>query len=165
LFGDHGEYGKPERMYDELLQVPLIIANGPEYLANATSDLVSLLDIPPLVHDALGIDVPDEYEGCIPGKDKPRKYVMGEHEVEGNVVVGARSSDWLYEADEIRDEHRLFDLRNRFKQVSSTQDSPGTEIVRQAVLDRLATMDIDSSHLDDQVEGDVENRLEDLGYL
>jgi arylsulfatase A-like enzyme len=164
LFGDHGEYGKPERMYDELLRVPLMIANGPKHLADATGDLVSLLDIPPLIHDMLDMDVPDEYEGCIPGNDAPREYAMAEHEVEGTVVIGARSSDWLYEADEIRDEHRLFDLRNGFKQIPTAQDSPA-EAVKQAVLERLATLDIDSSHLDDQVEGDVEARLEDLGYL
>jgi arylsulfatase A-like enzyme len=165
LFGDHGQYGKPERMYDELLHVPLIVANGPEHLEKATDDLVSLLDIPPLVHDVLGIDVPAEYEGRTPGNDDPREYVLAEHEVEGDVVVGARSSKWLYEADGIRDTHRLFDLRNGFEEVPATHGSAGTEIVRQAVLDRLATLDVDSSRLEEQLDGDIEDRLADLGYL
>jgi arylsulfatase A-like enzyme len=163
LFGEYGQYGKPERMYDELLRVPLLVANGPDYLSEATDDLVSLLDIPPLVHDALGLDVPEEYEGRIPGKDKPREFIMAEHEVEGDVVVGARSENWLYEGDGINDEHRLFDLRSGFERVE--QDHPDADTVRSAVLQRLDELDVDANYLQGEVETDVEDRLEDLGYL
>lgn len=163
LFGEHGQYGKPERMYDELLHVPLIVANGPEYLEDATNDLVSLLDIPPLIHDALGLDIPEEYEGRIPGKDDPRRYIMAEHEVEGDVIVGARSDEWLYEGDGINGEHRLFDLRDGFERVE--RDRPEAAVVRDAVLSRLNELDVEAKYLQGDVEGDVEDRLEDLGYL
>lgn len=165
LFGDHGQYGKPERMYDELLHVPLVVANAPDDLADASETLVSLLDVPPMIHDALGVEVPGSYEGRRPGVDDSREYVLAEHEVEGDVVVGARSMNWLYEADEIRDEHRLFDMRNGIEQVAPDADGSGPETVRRAVLDRLSTLDVTPSRLDDEVEGDVEDRLEDLGYL
>lgn len=165
LFGDHGQYGKPERMYDELLHVPLIIANGPDYLNDATDDLVSLLDIPPLIHDALGLSVPEEYEGQIPGVDGSRELIMAEHEVEGEVIVGARSRDWLYEGDEIDDEHRLFDLRDGFERVSVEDHAEASATVRQAVNDRLEHLNVETRRLKDEVEGDVESRLEDLGYL
>lgn len=163
LFGEYDQYGKPERMYDELLHVPLVVVNGPDYLEKATDDLVSLLDVPPLIHDALGLDVPDEYEGRVPGKDESREYIMAEHEVEGDVIVGARSEDWLYEGDEINDEHRLFDLRNGLKQVE--RDHPDATTVRNAVLARLNQLDIEAKYLQGDMETDVENRLEDLGYL
>lgn len=164
LFGEYDQYGKPERMYDELLHVPLVVANGPEYLEDATDDLVSLLDIPPLIHDALGLDVPEEYAGRIPGKDEPRDVVIAEHEVEGDVVVGARSEHWLYEGDEILDEHRLFDLRDGgFERVE--HDHPEGELVRTAVHDRLEELDVDAKYLQGNMEEDVEGRLEDMGYL
>jgi len=163
LFGEYGQYGKPERMYDELLHIPLIIANGPDHLESATDELVSLLDVPPLIHDALDLDVPDEYEGQVPGKGEPREYVMAEHEVEGNVIVGARSEDWLYEGDKINDEHRLFDLRNGFERVD--RDHPEADIVRDAVLARLDELDIEAKYLQGEMETGVEDRLEDLGYL
>jgi arylsulfatase A-like enzyme len=163
LFGEYGQYGKPERMYDELLHVPLIVVNGPEYLEDATDDLVSLLDIPPLIHDALGLDVPDEYEGRIPGKDQSREYVMAEHEVEGDVIVGARSENWLYEGDEINDEHRLFDLRDGFERVD--RDHSEAQTVREAVLRRLDELDVDAKYLQGDVDDGIEDRLEDLGYL
>lgn len=164
LFGEHDAYGKPERMYDELLHVPLIVANGPDHLDGATDDLVSLLDIPPLIYDALGLDVPEEYEGRIPGKDESREYIMAEHEVEGDVIVGARSEDWLYEGDEINNaEHRLFDLRNGFELVD--RDHPDANTVRNTVITRLDELNIEAKYLQGDMETDVENRLEDLGYL
>ncbi|PSQ18864.1 sulfatase [Halobacteriales archaeon QS_8_69_26] len=167
LFGEHGGYGKPERMYDELLRVPLVVANGPDRLAGATEDLVSLLDLPPLIHDALGVDVPSEYAGRVPGRDPPREYVTAEHEVEGDVVVGARSRGWLYEADEIAGEHRLFDCRDGFREVTPGDhaDDPGARTVREAVLGRLSELDVDPTRVGEGVEGDVRDRLEDLGYL
>ncbi len=164
LFGEYDQYGKPERMYDELLHVPLFVANGPDYLENATDQLVSLLDIPPMIHEALDLDIPDEYEGQRPGVDPEREYIMAEHEVNGNIIVGARSKNWLYEGDEIHDEHRLFDLRdNRFERVAIEEHPDVT--VRKAVLDRLDELDVETRRLEDEVEGDVEDRLEDLGYL
>ena len=163
LFGEYGQYGKPERMYDELLHVPLIVANGPDHLESATDELVSLLDLPPLIHDALGIDVPHKYEGQVPGKDEPREYIMTEHEVEGDVIIGARSKNWLYEGDEINNEHRLFDLRNGFEQVN--QDHPAADSVRNAVFARLDELDIEAKYLQGDIETDIEDRLEDLGYL
>jgi arylsulfatase A-like enzyme len=164
LFGDHGQYGKPERMYDELLRVPLIVCNGPNYLTDATDNLVSLLDIPPLIHDALGLNVPEEYEGRIPGVDEPRKYIMAEHEVEGEVIVGARSADWLYEGDEIAGEHRLFDLRDGGVERVDRDHTDGAK-VRNAVLARLEELDVKNRYLQDEVDDDIEDRLEDLGYL
>ncbi|NLV12628.1 sulfatase [Haloarcula argentinensis] len=164
LFGEHGQYGKPERMYDELLHVPLVVANGPDYLEDASDQLISLLDVPPLIHDALRFDVPDAYEGRIPGVDAERDVILAEHEVDGDVVVGARSDNWLYEADEILDENRLFDLRNgTFKQIKP--DHPEASAVRQAVQNRLDELDVEAKYLQGDVESDVEGRLEDLGYL
>lgn len=165
LFGEYGSYGKPERMYDELLHVPLVVLNGPDYLEDAASDLVSLLDVPPLIHDALGVDVPDGYTGGRPGKDQPREYIVAEHDVGGDVVIGARSRDWLFEADEIRDERRLYDLRGGAFQRADDAEAPETRLVRRAVNDRLAELDPSAYELETDVDGSLESRLEDLGYL
>jgi arylsulfatase A-like enzyme len=164
LAGEHGQFGKPARMYDELTHVPLVIVNGPEQITSATTELVSLLDVPPLIHSSLGLSVPEVYEGQLLGIDQPREYVLAEHEVNGDVIVGARSEEWLYEADEIRGEHRLFRLRDgNFTQVP-VSDSENT-VVREAVLERLRGLNIEARDLKEEVEGDVQSRLEDLGYL
>jgi arylsulfatase A-like enzyme len=143
----------------------LWITNGPDRLSEATDELVSLLDIPPMIHDALGIDVPDAYEGCRPGVGDPRTYVVAEHAIEREVIVGARSMEWLYEADEIRDDHRLFDLQKGFEQVAADTEGNGPTHVRRAVRDRLDALNVEATRLAEEVGGDVESRLEDLGYL
>lgn len=163
LFGEHGAYGKPERLYDELLRVPLIVVNGPDYLEDATDDLVSLLDVPPIIHETLDIAIPDAYEGVVPGKDRSRNLVMAEHEVEGDVIVGARSENWLYEGDEIRNEHRLFNLQDGFRMVD--QEQADSDNVRAATLQRLNSLDVDAGYLQKEHNDDVRDRLEDLGYL
>lgn len=163
LFGDYGRYGKPIRMYDELLQVPLLIANGPDSLVDATETLVSLLDVPPLVHDALGIEIPETYEGATPNAGDRRDYILAEHEVQGNPIVGARSRQWLYEADEIANEHRLFDLSG--PEIERHEISDDGSEVRRVVLERLAELDVESRYLNGGIASDIESRLEDLGYL
>jgi arylsulfatase A-like enzyme len=165
LFGEYGQYGKPERMYDELLHVPLVVANGPQHLEDAKDDLVSLLDIPPLIHDALGVEIPEAYDGRLPGekKSQPREYILAEHEVEGDVIVGARSEDFLYESDEIHGEHRLFDLRDGFEQVDC--DHPEATSVRTAVHSRLDELNVEANYLQSDIDDNTESRLEDLGYL
>jgi len=167
LFGEHGQYGKPDVMYDELLRVPLISVNGPDHLAVAREELRSLLDLPPLIHDALGVPQADAYEGQIPGRSPPRDYVMAEMEVEGDAIVGARSRDWLYEGDEIQGEHRISDLRGGSRsQVNSSEDLPAPAVsLQRAVLDRLETLDVDTHRLEAEVDGEMRDRLEDLGYL
>lgn len=167
LFGEHGQYSKPERLYDELLHVPLVVVNGPDYLSDATDGLVSLLDIPPLVHDAAGLDLHPEYEGRRPGVDAPRELILAEHEVEGDVIVGGRSAGWLYEFDEIRDERRLFDMRGDASEEPVDLNEESARLVS-TVRERVRTVteqdrDIDPV-TDPMLTADVEDRLEELGY-
>jgi arylsulfatase A-like enzyme len=165
LFGEYGKYGKPERMYDELVQVPLVVVNGPAGAESASSELVSLLDLPPLFHEATGVAVPSEYEGQSLASE-PREHVVAEHEVRGNPIVGVRSQDWLYEIDELRDETRVTEIQSNRQVASLTR----TEEEAIADIKRIAEQRI--NHLgssaesigEPQLDHDVEARLEDLGY-
>jgi arylsulfatase A-like enzyme len=166
LFGEYGQYGKPERMYDELIRVPLVVVNSPPSLELPEDELVSLLDLPPLFHEALGTDVPVAYEGIVPGSES-RSHVIAEHEVDGDRVVGARSDAWLYEVDEILGECRLFET-GAMQQVDP--DAPDAARIRAVVEDRLQYLragtagDELPSAGDSRLDDDVEARLEDLGY-
>lgn len=165
LFGEHGQYGKPERMYDELLHVPLVVVNGPDYLDDATGELVSLLDVPPLLHEVLDLNVPEAYAGRIPGVDEPRDLIMAEHEIDGEVVVGARSDEWLYEHDETADRTCLFHVDGELERVPPDKYTAESAEVRRAVHERLIELDVASDETEEGVPTDVESRLEDLGYL
>lgn len=165
LFGEYDGYGKPERMYDELLHIPLVVVNGPESISEYSNELVSLLDLPPLFHNSIGQESPNTYEGEELNNGSARKYIFAEHEVNGKVIVGARSKDWLFEVDEIRDENRLFDLRDGHFREVDPQNHPASQDIQQVVLNRLSKLDVDTRRLENEVEGDVQDRLEDLGYL
>ncbi|MFD1597929.1 sulfatase [Halobellus rarus] len=161
LFGEYGRYGKPERMYDELLRVPLVVVNTPPSIDLPTEGLVSLLDLPPLFHATVDEDVPTAYEGRVPDAD--RRYVTAEHEVDGDPIVGVRSERWLYEIDEIENERRLFDLQSG-RRVDGTDDDEAT-MVKQAAENRLRRVSEAGEASDEgELTADVEARLEDLGY-
>jgi len=165
LFGEYDGYGKPERMYDELLHIPLIIANGPKSISEYSNELVSLLDIPPLFHNAIGHTLPSAYEGEKLRDNSAREYIIAEHEVNGKVIIGARSKNWLFEVDEIRNENGLFNLhKGDFREVDPT-NHPASKDIQQVVLNRLSNLDVDTLRLENEVEGGVQDRLEDLGYL
>jgi len=164
MFGEHGKYGKPPQMYDELLRVPLIVANGPEYLDGATDELVSLIDLPPLIHDALGFEVPAEYEGQIPGRSEPRSHVLGEHEIDGEPIVGARSAEAAYEYDGRQKTERVYEVRDGTA-MPTDDHSPPAEL-RTVVSNRLEQFDDQTEYdLESTVDDETESRLEDLGYL
>jgi arylsulfatase A-like enzyme len=161
LFGEYESYGKPVRMYDELLRVPLVISNGQKSLEKHQSDLLSLLDIPPLLHEALGIDIPAEYEGQVLSQES-RSHVIAEHQIEEEVVVGARTNTHLYEYNEPENEANGYCVgSNTFDPVHEPNDT--IDDLRNIVNSRLETIDVtaDVTDLDD----DVEDRLSDLGYL
>jgi membrane-anchored protein YejM (alkaline phosphatase superfamily) len=163
LFGEYGHYGKTTRLFDELIHIPVIVANAPRGLEGAKDHLVSLLDIPPLIHHSLGLAIPEEYRGTVPRENGERDYVIAEHEVKGDVIVGARSENWLYEGDEIRDEHRLYDMSGgEARRVDSNHLEGAT--VRDAVTKRLSHLNVEARYLNSNVNQDVEMRLEELGY-
>ena len=69
----------------------------------------------------------------------------------------------LSKTNRIQDGHRLFDLRDGFKRVKPNHSEADT--VRDAVLTRLDKLDTEAKYLQGDVETDVEDHLEDLGYL
>jgi len=121
-----------------------------------------------MIHEALGCRVPAAYEGRPIGSESPRRIVLAEHEVAGDVIVGARSTEWLYEADGITGQHRLFDCREggfeHWANGDGDMPEDATE-VREAALDRLSQLDVEAYQIEGTVEDDVESRLQDLGYL
>jgi len=57
----------------------------------------------------------------------------------------------------------LFDLWDGFEQVD--QGQPEADTVSDAVVNRINELDIEAKYLQNHIESDVEDRLEDLGYL
>jgi arylsulfatase A-like enzyme len=79
-FGEHGGLSHDGKMYEELVNVPLLIYE-PERTSVEVSDLlVSTLDIPPTIASLFGLNQVDAFEGCclLPLNDYPIRGVFGE---------------------------------------------------------------------------------------
>ena len=62
-FQEHGSWGHGHSVYQELLQVPLIVAWPGAIKARTVPETVSTMDIGPTVLQAAGVDVPQVFEG------------------------------------------------------------------------------------------------------
>jgi arylsulfatase len=54
LFGEHGQYGHPRRLYEELVHVPLVLVGGP-VAPGRREETVENVDVAPTLLDALGL--------------------------------------------------------------------------------------------------------------
>lgn len=79
-FGEHGGLSHDGKMYEELVNVPLIIYEPSREKAEVSDLLVSTLDIPPTILYLFGLDPVDAFEGTslLPLHDYPIKGVFGE---------------------------------------------------------------------------------------
>jgi len=61
-FREHGDFLHGQKLYEELLRVPLVIGGG-EVPARRIRSQMSLLDLPPTLLDLLGVKSPDSFRG------------------------------------------------------------------------------------------------------
>lgn len=165
LHDEYGQFGKPARMYDELLHVPLVVLNGPDDLARGRTHLTSLIDVPPLFHTAIGEPTPEAYEGRTLGAGG-REYVVAEHEVDGEPIIGVRSANWLYEHDDVDEQRRLFELPSMTEvDLRAVSNDPEVSAVVEVAKRRVDGMPPRTTARESaDLDTDVESRLEDLGY-
>jgi arylsulfatase A-like enzyme len=164
LFGEHGEYDKPPRLYDELLQVPLLVHSPTDLPRRVTNGLFSLLDLPPLIHSLLDIDPADGYQGSCTDEQDPRHTIVAEEMREDEALIGVRGREWRYEIDQIRGERRLWELSTQKRRdISRFDDQPEVQEIREVANAHLQR--VDATAVDLEVSKDVEERLNKLGYL
>jgi arylsulfatase A-like enzyme len=167
LHGEECHWGKPVVMRDELINVPLIINNSQINTEWFSNRLISLIDLPILIHDMLGIPINDKYEGQNVYKN-PRKHILAEHtkSKDGDIRIGARSLESWVEFDST-----TYTWTNRTGSASSGdgvyEGKISSENLKSIIKDRLKAIDdSDFSSLEDlQLDNETESRLEDLGYL
>ena len=163
LFGDFGEYGKPYRLYDALIKVPLLIQSPLDKHSSRNQDLLSLVDLPPMIHDALGVDCPDTYEGVKPDCGEPRKSIFAEHQVDDEVIVGVRTKEEKYVIDDTNDEEYGYSLSADEPKVLESDTI--TQSLKTMVIERFGDIEVSKPDYVSQVDKDLERRLDDLGYL
>jgi len=111
-FADHGCFSHSATFYDEVLHVPLLVADGER---ETTDHLVGLLDLAPTLVDCAGLEPPNAFLGSslCAADDRGRTDVVAEWadtDPESDARrFAVRSTDWKYVRLEDGTE-RLFDL-------------------------------------------------------
>lgn len=174
-FREHGSLTHKEKVYEELINVPLVLA-GDVVVDSRFDGIVSSLDVPVTVLGAVGdgVSTPESYRGLdLSGGGTTRTGAFSEiaHTRStgmspDDLVVAYRTERWKYVHDRQRARNELYDL----------EEDPGeTENLIDARRDLAADL---RKRIDDHVEAhldadfdthsgpgaDVEARLANLGY-
>lgn len=190
-FQEHGHLAHYPKLYDELIHVPFIV-NVPGEDGGRVSEHVGLDAIPPTVADLLGVESPPEWRGgsvapAVRGEAEPDQdpvvsvTVRGEEVTEqpiprsmddGELLVSVRDAEWTYIENADTGETELYHRPSDPTQQEDLSADPTDEEL--AVVERFAP--VAAGHVaelrdrdgdaagDDEVDEDLEARLEALGY-
>ncbi|OYR38418.1 sulfatase [Halorubrum sp. Ib24] len=190
-FQEHGHLAHYPKLYDELIRVPFIV-NVPGEDGGRVSEHVGLDAIPPTVADLLGVESPPEWRGesvtpAVRGDADPDQEpvvsvtVRGEEVTEqpiprsmadGDLLVSVRDAEWTYVENADTGETELYHRPSDPTQQEDLSADPTDEEL--AVAERFAPIAADhvaelrdregDAAGDDEVDEDLEARLEALGY-
>jgi arylsulfatase A-like enzyme len=97
-FHEHGGWWHGTTLYDEQVQVPLVVKPPGAASPRVVDDLATSLDIVPTVMAAAGLPAPDVLQGhALPlggGPVPARESVFAEEDLEGNVLQAVRTREW-----------------------------------------------------------------------
>jgi arylsulfatase A-like enzyme len=185
LLGEHEEFSHPPRLYDELTHVPLFM-HLPGVTENKTvEELVSLIDVPTTITDALDVSPPETYRGTslLPAIDEeisPHEYVFAEvchRPTEGmsagsydptKAIVSCRETDGKLVRDEQRDTETvcIVDEAGIRPDTDGTLGEDRRTAFRNAIdnhLQEIETTDRQQESVD--IDEETAARLRDLGYV
>jgi len=188
-FGEHGYYGHPRRVYEELLHVPMVIVT-PEDRSDSVGVPVENLDVSPTVLSALNVAVPESFEGSsllrrdfdstepeevVSQSDRSYSVAIseatGEGEDEGLHWTAIRTSGAkLHVVTDIKSGEvqrtTAYDLTKDPRESNPIDDDAIPEKLLQVYRDHRelrSEPDVSGMQVDEMSSG-VADRLEDLGY-
>jgi arylsulfatase A-like enzyme len=164
-FLDHSQFSHYKTLYDELLHVPVFVNDGES--SSSHEDVVELIDLPPTILEYADVDVPDSYEGTslrtvIEGNEKKKQYAI----CDGEDTYSYRDDRW--KLIERPDDVELYDIRtDPDEQENVSQDHPDVVEELAAIIDSYRQKaDQTDEQLDSvAIDGEVQDRLEQLGYM
>ena len=160
-FGEHGYFGHPRWLDNELVHVPLIIANRENTGVNVDT-LVSSLDIVPTILDAVGVPSPD-----YPGRSLFAN--MDDIERHRSVFSQVRSEDDSVRRFTVRRQDMIASLEREISSGnirSENWDEANRELI--AELRQHSANHVDGAtateKTDPETNAEIKRRLEALGY-
>lgn len=170
---DHGKYGHA-RLYDECVRVPLLLSEPFAGTRDAIPRPMRQLDVGPTVLDALGYEVPDDWDGEAVDSAEPRStFILNHSPMLGRAYAGLRTDGYklikTFEEDAetclgteaydlVADEDERIDVYGRDPAVSDLEDRLDRFLDRDNI--RSGMLERPSSRRSTAVE----DRLRALGY-
>ena len=187
-FGEHGEFGHRQYLYDTTLSVPLILKALPDYRGRTIDTPIRSIDLVPTLYDLLGLDrhpsngcKPVEGASLLPllhGTNGDQREAYSETSLERSLkqvnelkyhFVSMRTPRWKLIVNMLDGSRELYDV------VRDPNETQNVAARRADVAERLSARamrtyesggesppDV-SGYTDRQLE-EVETRLRDLGY-
>jgi arylsulfatase A-like enzyme len=163
-FGEHGYYGHPRQLDDELLRVPLVV-HHPDVSEAEVAVPASGVDIVPTVLEAVGVDA-----GTLPGESLV-EVAADSGAYEDRVVFSQARGDSRYDEDHVRrfradslEEWARLERDVESGEVLSTEPEESSLLKELTAHSEASLAGASVSSESGEASKDVERRLEALGY-
>jgi len=174
-FGEHGRFGHPWALYDELLHVPLVVKlPGAAHRGRVVRSAVGLIQVLPTILEVAGIRAMERMDGkslvsLAEHDDRTRalEFVVSEAGVKPRYKACVRIDDWKLIVDEGANRRELYDLGKDPGELTNVIDAnpEARRRLETALARHQATGGFEDADADARVDGAVLARLEELGYL
>jgi arylsulfatase A-like enzyme len=171
MFGEHGQYGHPPSVSNEILHVPLIVF-GPGLPSDVTvSSTCSLVDLPPTLADVCDLSMADAWDGkslcplAQSGDGDDRSFVAGDEDVLAFQADGWRLAKWR-ETTNPRDPAREWELWSveTGEPVSLETNQSVAESLQSELEAYIAEAEGEEQLEEPDVDEDIASQLDALGY-
>lgn len=172
LLGEHNCFGHPGLVYQEAIQVPLIVkAPGPRRSTGRVADWVQLHDVFPLILQSADIEAPPGIQGDVPPDIRHPILVESRTPSEFNAETGGDwfaviEDGWKY-AWSTGGTHQLFNLTEDPRELHDvfTHYPEHARTMADTLHDYLAALPLPGEQSPVTIERGMEARLKSLGYL
>ena len=174
-FGEHGFYSHPQKLYNELIKIPLMIKFPKGFKKEIdTNKLIGTIDITPSLLSLSGIDAPEQLLGMDFISDNCNEYVFSEADIgkdTGEKMLSLVNSKWKYIFDtktKIEELYNLVSDANESRNLAG--DYPEIRMQMKHKLDeyrKILTFDSSESYTQQEENNDseIQERLKTLGYM
>lgn len=174
-FGEHGYYTHPRYLHDSLLRVPLVVS-PPSSLTATVDNQVSTLDVVPTITSFAGVDADlpgtelvDRYGNVTTGHETVFASATGENEDEGvRRFAGRRTSEKVVIEVDGNDgttvSSRAYDFTADANEIDAVSSDDYPNLLADTETYADGRLEVREESDSEAAEGDIEERLEALGY-
>lgn len=174
MFGEHGCFGHPFKLYEELLRVPLIIRIPGENNNSSVDTPVKSVDMAPTIYDVLDLKTNIQFDGesllsLIEGNDNEYsgKYIVSEI---ARKILAVRDSHWKLILNNIDGKKELFNLKDDPGETNNLVDqNPDKFLELENVLNnhiaRIESYRKEFTEPELEMNDEIKHKLKALGYM